>query len=656
MAVLNRKLFNRGGYVHRGTGIASGLTQPVQRFDDGGLAEKYKKSLKTLRGLDLVPERKPFSKLAAASPALLELGGKLLSGKSYQGGWGGGLDILGQAASASAPGFAQAIQARREYEATDPEASLKNMALEMALKEDKPVKPIWEIENLPDNKARKMVSYDNGKSWEAWGADYDIYKPDKKEEAGYKFQSLEPGDDGNMYAIFSNPQAKNEKDMIKKVNTGLGVGETDLSDAKTFQGTNGLQHELYYENGELKAREIPGQSPASDAKGVGGGDAAFRENMEKYPAGRKVQLTGTINPETNELYTNDEIDKQIASEMFDMVQKRLATFTQEQPHVLTPDEEYERALKTGDANRINVAADEWSKMATEKGESAANKKVNLGTMQVAGESAIKGRYADSRLFLDAIINQFDLDRFPALQPSIKLLKEEFIQGEVASTDVVKALQNLGILATAETGALPGNLNKAEFETLKGAFVSLYMSPEGYELTTELFSRDAQIDEMRLEAWNNYIFDGKLSGELFGDEVIEAGSQSEAINKIRSKIKELKGSMISGSEEFGWEDLTEKLRQVKNYGDMASDFKGLKIQADVGFEEQITVDLDKANAQGNVEFIGYSNENSKIEYPPGSGEMRNAIAPGLAMYAVLSDELNPQTQKPFTLIYGYNNKK
>jgi len=162
--------------------------------------------------------------------------------------------------------------------------------------------------------------------------------------------------------------------------------------------------------------------------------------------------------------------------------------------------------------------------------------------------------------------------------------------------------------------------------------------------------------MRLEAWNNYLFDGKLSGELFGDEVIEAGSQPEAINKIRNKIKQLKAGMISGSEEFGWEDLTEKLRQVKNYGDMASDFKGLKIQADVGFEEQITVDLDKANAQGNVEFIGYSNEDSKIEYPPGSGEMRNAIAPGLAMYAVLSDELNPQTQKPFTLIYGYNDKK
>ena len=37
MRVLRRKLFNRGGYAHRGTGITSGLT-PVQRFQGGGQA------------------------------------------------------------------------------------------------------------------------------------------------------------------------------------------------------------------------------------------------------------------------------------------------------------------------------------------------------------------------------------------------------------------------------------------------------------------------------------------------------------------------------------------------------------------------------------------------------------------------------------------
>ena len=35
MAVLNRKMFSRGGFAHRGTGITTGLT-PVQKFAPGG--------------------------------------------------------------------------------------------------------------------------------------------------------------------------------------------------------------------------------------------------------------------------------------------------------------------------------------------------------------------------------------------------------------------------------------------------------------------------------------------------------------------------------------------------------------------------------------------------------------------------------------------
>ena len=142
MAVLNRKLFNRGGPVSsRGVGITSGL---VPRYSHGGPvsehtnmdtiksdAEEYYELLK-----GATPERKPFSRLAAASPALLELGGKLLSGRSLQGGLGGGLDILGQAATASAPGFAQAIQARREYDAADPETDLRAKALGLAITKD----------------------------------------------------------------------------------------------------------------------------------------------------------------------------------------------------------------------------------------------------------------------------------------------------------------------------------------------------------------------------------------------------------------------------------------------------------------------------------------------------------------------------------------
>jgi len=145
MAVLGRKLFNRGGYAHRGTGITYGLDTPKRGYVDGpgsysgeisgtgGLLEEWgnnvskgpspsrdlvlpgmvEERLKLLQSLDLGrPETSP--KLKTASSALLELGGRLLSGKSYQGGFGGALDILGQATAESAPSFARAAETRNQ--------------------------------------------------------------------------------------------------------------------------------------------------------------------------------------------------------------------------------------------------------------------------------------------------------------------------------------------------------------------------------------------------------------------------------------------------------------------------------------------------------------------------------------------------------------
>ena len=131
-------MFNRGGFAHRGTGITSGLTTPKRGYVDGpgsyaGTYEEYYNLLKGVQG-----EKEPFSKWAAASPALLDLSGALLSGKSYQGGVGGALDILGQGLTASAPGFAKAIEARREHEAdiATQDTALRMKALEMSLEED----------------------------------------------------------------------------------------------------------------------------------------------------------------------------------------------------------------------------------------------------------------------------------------------------------------------------------------------------------------------------------------------------------------------------------------------------------------------------------------------------------------------------------------
>ena len=141
MSVLNRKLFNRGGGVSsRGVGITSGLVdQPVQRFDNGGeitFPSLMDERLELLRSLNLGrPE--VISKQEAAAPALLALSGALLSGRSFQGGLGGALDVVGQALTKTSPDVQQAVQriAQSEQAQINFDNQLKLKAFDLAYDE-----------------------------------------------------------------------------------------------------------------------------------------------------------------------------------------------------------------------------------------------------------------------------------------------------------------------------------------------------------------------------------------------------------------------------------------------------------------------------------------------------------------------------------------
>ena len=141
MSVLNRKLFSTGGGVSsRGVGITSGLVdQPVQKFDNGGevtFPSLMDERLELLRSLNLGrPE--VISKQEAAAPALLALSGALLSGRSFQGGLGGALDVVGQALTKTAPDVQQAVQriAQSEQAQINFDNQLKLKAFDLAYDE-----------------------------------------------------------------------------------------------------------------------------------------------------------------------------------------------------------------------------------------------------------------------------------------------------------------------------------------------------------------------------------------------------------------------------------------------------------------------------------------------------------------------------------------
>ena len=142
MSVLRRKLFNRGGPVSsRGVGITSGL---VPRYSHGGpvsehtsVADKYKDNFEMLQGLGLF-QPQTFDAKENISPYILDLSARLLGGTSKRGGIGGALEIGGKAMAGSTPLLSEALKNKREFEATDQEAPLKQMALQMALEKDDP--------------------------------------------------------------------------------------------------------------------------------------------------------------------------------------------------------------------------------------------------------------------------------------------------------------------------------------------------------------------------------------------------------------------------------------------------------------------------------------------------------------------------------------
>ena len=138
MSVLKRHMFNRGGFAHRGTGITSGLVPAFKHAGEVDI-EEIKKQQKEYYELikDVKGEEDRPSKFELLGPAAMQFFGSLMSGKSYQGGFGGAMDILGQSLVSTTPALQDAMKESRAYE-QESESELKTKALEMALDQIKP--------------------------------------------------------------------------------------------------------------------------------------------------------------------------------------------------------------------------------------------------------------------------------------------------------------------------------------------------------------------------------------------------------------------------------------------------------------------------------------------------------------------------------------
>ena len=780
MAVLNRKLFNRGGPVSsRGVGITSGLV-PVQKFQEGGRVNR----------------------LQALSPALIDLGGRLLSGKSFQGGIGGGLDIAGQALSGSAPLFAEGLKTYRagqkiadreiikgadgynyyvdtgervlpdvvkqdETKKSEKYTTFLNLqsegytgTFEAYLKSTEVIKPekkpkrFWAVEKATGNDLRVTEDQFNPNTMEKG-------KPDRQGE-GDKFIDVYDEEENKMIRITNdefNPKihrrdppkleandkyTNNYKDYLKTTETPTPEGFRDFLDRnqkeQVIKGPTSYEEYIrttdnptpegfaeYLEKFELSQPSFTTdynnylKTLDDESEATGDGFAAFLDKKlqgkqadkdywvwdknegnwdlikgsefdsskhSKEPLNQAQFLTddgefstlvenkvsmmqndlaSKINPATGLTYTNAEINKIVFEEVRKLVDQRLEALANEQPNVLSPEEELEKEGDLKDLNRRDNAINKWAETTETRGLNAGPKLQQFQMLGLAKEDAIIGKvFQPQREWVGSILNFLGWDKPENIEKMSDDMKEmigglqDFIGGNIASTDVVRAITNLGTLANAENGALPGNLNQAEFQTLKESYATLFNSKEGFSLIVDLYQRDAQIDQMRYEAWDNYLLTGKLEGRLFGDESIDGDtiSDGEAVAMIKERIQEARDGMVTGLEKYGWSDLSEQFDAVKSKGKLVSDwgkFDNISVKANVeGVDETFSVNIQEADANGRIRFLGYSDENGQFEYDSQSGpqDVKIGVGPNKPVYEINTGKLDNRGQ-PIFVVKGFN---
>ena len=538
MSVLGRKLFNRGGQVSsRGVGITSGLV-PVKGYKIGGkvtnqdlstpsstvgstgstaIGDAYAKNLAMLQGLGIVPEREPFNKLAASSDALMTLGGKLLSGRSYDGGFSGALDILGQATQAAAPQFGEAIRAKQVYDATDPEAGLKQMALEMALKEK------------PSNKIKSSEQV------------YGTFGTGDNKQTGYGFADVyEDGTrtftiGGQTYNSFvgetepeeNKPETFFKGDIVKIRRKGDTTGET--FDASFMTGNKGsVKFSAIGADRDFSANEfeIVGDLDYEGNVKVKVGDT-IKDATQVWDGEKIVTRVGTevLQPGTFTIVDQDgekakedenykmtidgkeytTLGTQVGKDLF-IIDPREDSPTRGQQISIADIENIEGIAKVKTKNFLtfeeqlklqNASREEDEKLAiakdafdvlTNKGDSNAQKVAMYERAEAVLGNATTGSFADQRSGFVRFLETFNVDE--VAPGAYNAIKDALNANSTVATEVLNAAAQKAFIANAQE--YDDRLNQTEVGKLAAADFSLGMSAEGQQLLIDINKAQSEI--------------------------------------------------------------------------------------------------------------------------------------------------------------------
>jgi hypothetical protein len=665
MAVLNRKLFNRGGRVSsRGVGITSGL---VPRYSHGGpvgehtTKERFEDNMEMLRGLGLTKEREPFSRLAAASPALLTLGSGLLSGTSFQGGLGGALDILGQAAGAASPQFGEAIKAKQEYDATDPEAGLKEMALEMALEEKpsnklKSFEPVYGTFGTGENKQtgygfakvfedgeikyeyagqdfsafaglaepetpkdekyfkaekvsirKKPVLNESGEVLEPAGDPFDVFFQ-SGDQGGYKFTGLDKKGDfsSDEYEIY-DPDGN--FDFLQNIKIKRKGSEIEEDASQVFNKNTG-EMETRLTDGTVLDKQTFTITEVSDKK----------ETYAQKPY--KITINGTeydttARQEGTETFVFDPRPNSPTQGQFinlNDIEGVQSFFESKTANFRSTAEEIELLKKKGELEDQQQTASEGYDKIISDSKSADVQLANYNTALLVLDTATTGSFASQRNSLLRFFETFNLDE--TMPGMYKGLEAAFNAGKTASTEVLEALSMNAFISNAQR--YDDRLNQTEVNKILAADFGITLTNDGARLLIEINKAQDEIYSDAGDMLRNMVagtkggVDGVIEqyGDVLGEDVVKQLKELSEDNKISKVDAVLIADNYISKElrEFGnSEDIKNKINNVlkKDLVGGKSYFYGLG-NREMG-QTGISVNLGEAYDANQIQFAGYSKD-------------------------------------------------
>ena len=647
MRVLRRKLFNRGGYAHRGTGITSGLDTPRRGLVTGpggyagegesslpsGVQEKWQAYYDMLKGVQ--GEREPFNKREAALPAWTTFFSNL--GKpTFKKGFGAVSENIREAAKAATPEIAKVLKEERAYEAATgtEDSALRMKALDMALKETDPVElksfePVYgTFQNeggQPQTGYGFVKAYDDGNiEYEYAGEQFTSFKglaepAENKPETFFKGEQIKirkrAGVDQSGNTI---PAGEPFEAILQTGNRGSikfsGIG-------KKSGDFNSDEYEIFNEDGNfgfegnIKIKRT-GSETIEDARQIFNKDTGDIEtrltdgtvlknktfDIIEFDAGKKdvyaqkpykVVINGktydtTARQEGSETFIIDPregSDTQGQSVNIKEIDDIESLFETQKAEFRSVEEELEIIRRGGSIKEVAKAASAVYDKQIADGAIADKAISNYTTAEQILDTATSSSFAPQRFGFIKFLKAFEVDK--NLPGMFKAAEAALNVGKTVSTEVANALAQNAFIANAQ--AYDDRLNNTEVKKLSAADFGIGMSTQGSKLLIKINKANDQIISNGADIARNLTMGteggAKAIIEKYGDIL-----GPEVVEKIKTLSAKYEGQSVS---------MADAVLIADNY--MSKAFQ------EFGNNEELSKEIDAALNISSVGDQAYFNE-------------------------------------------------